>query len=104
MISKDYLMDHVIDVECGDGTYQEAVLLEDIYDAPTVEYDEKKATDQMWSVMRLKEENTDLKIKLVRYEQMIDTQQSMLKLYNTIFMSQEAEITKLKEGKHNETN
>lgn len=36
-ISKDYLFDHVIDVECGDGTYQEAVLLEDIYDAPTVD-------------------------------------------------------------------
>ena len=40
MISKDYLMDHVLDVECGDGTYQEAVLLEDIYDAPTVEVDD----------------------------------------------------------------
>ena len=37
LISKDYLMDHVLDVECGDGTYQEAVLLEDIYDAPTLE-------------------------------------------------------------------
>lgn len=44
-ISKDYLMDHVIDVECGDGTYQEAVLLEDIYDAPTIEYDEVAAKD-----------------------------------------------------------
>ena len=39
-ISKEYLMDHVIDVLCGGGNYEEAVLLEDIYDAPVIEYEE----------------------------------------------------------------
>ena len=45
LISKDYLMDHVVDVKDVDGTYQEAVLLRDIYDAPTIEYDEVAAKD-----------------------------------------------------------
>lgn len=36
LISKDYLMDHVIDVLVN-GTYEEAEQLEDIYDAPAAE-------------------------------------------------------------------
>ena len=35
-ISKDYLMDHVVDA-LVDERYEEAVLLDDIYDAPVVE-------------------------------------------------------------------
>ena len=46
-ISKEYLMDHVLDVECGDGTYQEAVLLEDIYEAPVFEADKLTMQDRL---------------------------------------------------------
>ena len=41
-ITKDYLFDHVIDVRMDDGHYEEAVLLEAIYDAPTVDVPEYK--------------------------------------------------------------
>ena len=59
---------------------------------------------QMWTILKLKEDNTDLRLKVHQYEQLIDTQQSMLNTYHKIFKLQDAEIKRYKEGKHNETN
>ena len=65
---------------------------------------EAQADKQMWTILKLKEDNTDLLLKVNQYEQLIDTQQSMLNTYHKIFKLQDAEIKRYKEGKHNETN
>ena len=65
---------------------------------------EAQVDKQMWAILKLKEENTDLRLKVNQYEQLIDTQQSMLNTYHKIFKLQDAELKRYKEGKQNETN
>ena len=65
---------------------------------------EAQVEKQNWAVMKLKAINTDLLLRLHRYEQLIDTQHKMLDTYNKIFKVQDAELKKLREGKYNETN
>ena len=117
LISKDYLMDHAIDVECGGGTYEEAVLLEDIYEAPTIELVpgvEPKTVHEMQQtikrqaqrVIELLEENTDLKIEadmVPRLKRVIDSQHETICTYRNIFMMHETELKRLREEQHNET-
>ena len=118
LISKDYLMDHAIDVECGGGTYEEAVLLEDIYDAPTIELADggigvltiqqmqEKIKHQAQRVIELLEENTDLKIEadmVPRLKRVIDSQHETICTYRNIFMMHETELKRLREEQHNET-
>ena len=117
LISKDYLMDHVLDVECGGGTYQEAVLLEDIYEAPTIELVpgiepltvqqmQEKIKHQAERVNELLEENTDLKIEadmVPRLKRVIDSQHETICTYRNIFMMHEAELKRLREEHNNET-
>ena len=68
---------------------------------------EAKVKHQADRVNRLLEENTNLKVELEQAKelaQVIDSQHNTIKTYQKIFLIQEAEIKKLKEGKHNETN
>ena len=68
---------------------------------------EAKVRSQGKRVIELLEENTKLKIendKLEQMRQIIDTQHQTIKTYGKIFMIQDAELKKLREGKHNETN
>ena len=67
---------------------------------------EAKVKHQAERVNLLLEENTNLKIEMDRIkqlEQIIDTQNDTIDTYQKIFTIQEAEIRKLKEDKHNET-
>lgn len=57
------------------------------------------ADKQMWSIMRLKEENTNLKLQMDAYEQLmqvIHTQQETISTYGKIFKMQEAELKALR--------
>lgn len=68
---------------------------------------EEQVDKQMWSIIRLKEENTNLKLELERIktlENVIDGQHKTIETYHKIFTIQEAELKKYREGKHNETN
>ena len=68
---------------------------------------EAKVRSQGKRVIDLLKENTELKIKIDEIEQLrqiIDTQQQTINTYGKIFMIQDAELKKLREGKHNETN
>ena len=63
---------------------------------------EARVTDQMWSIMKLKEENTNLKLQLDSIESLkriIDIQQNTINTYNKIFKLQEAELEKLRGNK-----
>ena len=60
---------------------------------------EAKVTDQMWAIMRLKEENTNLKLQLDEVETLkrtIDSQHRTIDTYSKIFQLQEAELKKLR--------
>lgn len=64
---------------------------------------EALVTKQMWAVIRVKEENTKLKLQLDDYESLqriIDSQHRTIKIYNKIFRLQEAELSKLRGDKH----
>ena len=68
---------------------------------------EAKVRHQAKRVNELLEENTNLKVEMEHVknlEAVIDTQHGTIQTYQKIFKIQEAEIKKLKEGKHNETN
>ena len=68
---------------------------------------EAKVKHQAKRVNELLEENTDLKIQMDHtksLESIIDMQHNTIQTYHKIFAIQEAEIKKLKEGKHNATN
>ena len=68
---------------------------------------EAKVKHQAKRVNELLEENTNLKIQVDHtksLESIIDTQHNTIQTYHKIFAIQEAEIKKLKEGKHNATN
>lgn len=63
---------------------------------------ESKVTDQMWSIMRLKEENTNLKLQLDEIDSLkrvIDSQQNTINTYGKIFKLQEAELARLRGNK-----
>ena len=58
-----------------------------------------KLESQMWTILRLKEKNTDLKLKLDAYESLvriIDDQHEIIRSYGKIFILQEAELKKLR--------
>lgn len=66
-----------------------------------------KVDEQMWAILKLKEENTNLKLELERLkdiEQIVDTQHNTIQTYQKIFAIQNAELKRYKEGKQNETN
>ena len=68
---------------------------------------EAQADKQMWAILKLKEENTNLKLELERLkdiEQIVDTQHNTIQTYQKIFAIQNAELKRYKEGKQNETN
>jgi len=58
-----------------------------------------KVDEQTFTIMRLKEQNTDLRLELDKYEQLvqvIDTQQKTINTYGKIFKMQEAELKALR--------
>lgn len=60
---------------------------------------EARVNEQMWAIMRLKEENTNLKLQLNDYESMqriVDSQHRTIEIYQKIFTLQEAELKQLR--------
>ena len=60
---------------------------------------EARVTDQMWAIMRLKEENTNLKLQLDEVEtlkRIIDSQHRTIDTYGKIFKLQEVELVRLR--------
>ena len=68
---------------------------------------EEKVRHQAQRVNELLKENTDLKVEVDRIhalEDIVNGQHRTIETYHKIFMIQEAELKKYREGKHNETN